>query len=134
MAANPDDMNDFYGADLGRTRALSAGAGAPVSSGGASPADPEGALPPGKYLIQAQAPSGGGASDHVFIDAVPFKKGDTAWNTMAAAAPATPLIRGWIEIHVRPGHNDRIVARTSAGSTTVYITQISRVPKKRPPA
>lgn len=130
MAANPDDLLDFYGADLGPTRALAVVAANGVSTGGA--ADAAGALPPGKYLIQTTPPGG---TDQVFIGAVPFKKTDTAWNAVAAAPPLHPLVRGWMEINVRKNHSDRIFARaTGAASATVYVTQISQVPKKLPPA
>jgi hypothetical protein len=130
VAANPDDLQDFYGHDLGRTVALAAVAASVVSSGGTN--DANGPLPPGKYLVQATSPGG---TDLVFIDAVPFVKNETAsWAAKPAAPPATPLIRGWVEIHVRKDHNDRIVARTTGGTATVYVTQVSRVPRKLPPA
>lgn len=132
MSASPDDLKDFYDNGLGPCRALSAVAANMVSTAGTSPADASGALEPGRYLVQCTPPGG---TDQVFIDAVPFKKGDTSWTALTAAAPRTPLIRGWIEIVVRKGHNDRIIARcTGAATSTVYVTQLSRVSKKLPPA
>jgi hypothetical protein len=132
MAANPDDQQDFYASDLGPTRTLAVVAANAVSSAGATPGDPAGALPPGKYLLQRGAPGG---ADVMWIDAIPFKKADAAWTGMAAAAPAHPLIRDSLVLHVRKGHNDRIVARVTGGAgAALHITLISRVPKKQPPA
>lgn len=132
MAANPDDQQDYFAADVGPTRTLAVVAANMVSSAGATPADPEGALPPGKYLLQRGAPGG---ADVMWIDAIPFKKGDAAWTGLSAAAPRMPLIRDSLVIHVRKGHNDRIVARVTGGvGAALHITQISRVTKKQPPA
>lgn len=131
MGASPDDLQDFYTSDLGPCRSLAAVAANGVSTGGA--ADVNGPLSPGRYLVQTTAPGG---TDIVFIGAVPYKKGDTSWNTLAAAAPRHPLSlgRGWIEVVVRKGHNDRIFARTTGAATaTVFITQISRVARQLPP-
>jgi len=130
MSAFGDDQLDYFGADLGVTRALSAVAANMVSTGGAS--DAGGALPPGKYLIQITPPGG---TDQVFLAAIPFAKGDVSWAALTAAAPRMPLVRGWIELHVRKAHNDRIIARcTGSATATVYVTLISRVPQKLPPA
>lgn len=132
MAANPDDQLDYFASDLGPTRTLAVVAANMVSSAGASPADPDGALPPGKYLLQRGAPGG---ADVMFIDAIPFVKGDTSWTALSAAAPRMPLIRDSIVLHVRKGHNDRIIARVTGGAgAALHITQVSRVTKKLPPA
>lgn len=131
MAGNPDDQLDFFGADIGPTRTLAAVAANAVSTAGTATTDPGGTLPPGRYLIQCTPPGG---TDIVFVGAVPFKKGDVSWQTQAAAAPNAPLIRSFIEINVRKGHNDRIYARTTGGTSSVFVTQITRVPQKTAPA
>lgn len=122
MGATQNDLLDYYDQDIGPTYSLAA------STSVAFTTDAVGPLPPGKYLVQA--PSLGG-TDLVFISLVPFKAGDTP--SISAQAPATPIIRGWLEFNVKTGDNDRVVIRATGGTGTVYITQVSRIPKRLPP-
>jgi hypothetical protein len=114
-----EDLAAFFAAELGRTRKLA------LTVASAQTPDTEGALPPGRYLLQIADLSS--ASAKVFIRARPFVAGDTV--TAVADAPDFPLhLAGLvaIEFHVRKGYNDRIAAILTAGTGNLFITEVSR--------
>lgn len=115
MHRSSDDLA-FFAAALGPTIELEADVTGDQTS------DDVGALEPGRYLVQLRAT----VDDITWITVGPFVKGDpiTAHNDV----PAFPLSRIGlmaVEFHVRKGLNDRVAARTAAGTSSVYITKVS---------
>lgn len=120
-AARGDDAIAFYAADLGETRALAA------TTSGDQTTDVDGALVPGRYLIQIVNVSDSAAI--VWIHAGAFEKGKPI--TLAAGpgrrrAPLSTQSVVAIETNVLKGDSDRIGAITTVGTATVYVTRISR--------
>lgn len=118
-AQRGDDALYFYAADLGPTRALAVNAVA-----GQLP-DVDGPLVPGRYLLHVvdQAPG----RVVTWVRTGKFEKGVNL--DISAGVPWFPLRADGmvaLEVHVRKGHNDRIAAITDTGSSTLYITRVSR--------
>ena len=113
-----DDAVAFYAALLGATTLLAAGVVASQTP------DADGPLQPGKYLVQVADIAGGGTT---WLKMVPFVKGNV--EVLAAGVPAFPMKPGLalsFTVNVLKGVNDRVVAVTSAGTSNVYLTRISR--------
>lgn len=116
MGARPDDELDFYDADIGRTIEVG------LTTVAAQTTDAEGALSPGRYLIQVTTSSD---TDIAWMKVAPFVKGGTA--DVAAAVPNMPFrIVKAIEYNVRKGASDRIEGIMGTGTGTLTITKISR--------
>lgn len=116
MGAFGDDRLDFYGADLGPSKSVAL----------TTTTAPSEKLRPGRYLVQFIDTS----TDRVWARVGPFSSATPV--AAAAAAPSTPFAAGGptaFEINVRPGHNDQIAAIMAAGTGTMIITPISRVPR-----
>jgi len=122
QGARGDDVGDYFDRGLGPTRAVTVGSAASTHN-----TDAEGALAPGSYLVYATSPGG---SDVVWVKFIPYVVGETP-TAMLAAVPATPLLAGVqpFEVHIRPGHNDRVVVRATGGTAVLYLTQRSRIRK-----
>ena len=118
-----DDDIAFFQADIGETRLLAAISGSATQLPTAG-----GALPPGRYLIQATDISDAGALVWVGVGAF----GTTISLTAAAGHRRIPLSSGAIlaiETNVRKGDSDQIAVRTSAGTANVFISLVSTVAK-----
>lgn len=114
-----DAIADFTAA-LGFTRKLAATQVASQTS------DADGALEPGRYLVQLINPS---AADAIaWLRAVPFVKTETV--AVDQDAPSFPLQRNAlvsVQFNALRGVSDRVAVRMSAAATgTLYITRISR--------
>lgn len=117
--ARADDVIAFYAAELGITRKLACG----VAS--AQLPDSEGALSPGRYLLQIADLSAPTAK--VYVRGRPYIAAGTV--TAVASVPDFPLhLSGLVafEFNVRKGYNDRIAAITTAGTANLFITLVSR--------
>jgi hypothetical protein len=117
-AVRGDDAVAFYAAKLGPTTLLASGVAA------AQTPDADGALVPGRYLVQIANIVGAGVT---WIKMVPFVKGQT--ETLAVGVPAFPMQAGGVTsftVNVLLNVNDRVVSVTSAGTSNVYLTRISR--------
>lgn len=111
-----DDDIAFFAANLGHTYELS------FDANGANLSDAQGALVPGRYLIQLRMNGNGYAWVSVgkWVAAAPIPT--------PAAPPAFPMSNAGIvavEFHVRQGVNDRLAARTESGSAKLYATRVS---------
>ncbi len=111
----------FYAADIGDTIVLAASAaGAQTPDVGAA-----GALPPGRYLVQARNLSVATAVVWVhvgsWVTAVPIVLTVGAGRRRVPLSAEVPAI----EFHVRKNDSDRIGAITSSGTADVWITRIS---------
>ena len=112
----------FYEAAIENTAALTA-----TSAGLTETADSLGALPPGRYLIQAV----GLAQNQVcWVHVGKFVKGEP----LAPASPTAPGEKRFpltsaivaVESHVLRGYSDRIAVQLSIGaSLTVYLSRVS---------
>ena len=118
----------FYEADIGGTFVISAS-----TTLANAPSDVEGALPPGRYLVQAISFSDATATCwlHVgrFESGTPLVPG----NDIAAGTQRFPLhgdAMPAIEFNVLTGHNDRVAVVTSAGTATVYLSRVSTITRK----
>lgn len=113
------DDKSFYEADIGETTVLSA------TAVGVQTADAVGALPPGRYLVQARTFSDPTATCWIltgkYVASTPIALAASAG---AQRIPLSPEVPG-VEFHVRKGYSDRVGAITSAGTATVYLTRIS---------
>lgn len=118
MAGRADDELDFFNADMGPTTLVN------LSTTAAQTTDADGALPPGRYLLQV---IGLATNAVAFVKQVPFKKTETV--ALIAAPPAFPFAATTaIEVNVRKDFSDRIVGRCDTGTAKLYITQLSRAP------
>jgi hypothetical protein len=121
-AQRGDDALYYYAANLGLTQAIA------VTATPAQTSDIEGALTPGRYLLQIADVSNSGTT--IWVRTGKFEKGVAL--SMVAGVPWFPMKPGGviaIEINVRKGDNDRIAAVASGPGTplgTLYVTQISR--------
>jgi len=118
----------FFEAAIENTAALTASVGSLAET-----SDTGGALPPGRYLIQAPGIAG---TQVVWVHVGPFVKG-------APLAPANPVGAGTrrfpltaaivaIETHCLGGYSDRIAVQLSSGAAVpVYITRVSTEVRKR---
>jgi len=117
MGAIGDDRLDFYGADLGPSAsvALTVAVARTVQ------------LRPGRYLVQFLDTG----ANRAWVRVGPYSA--TVPPTATTAVPSTPFGgTGGItafEINVRKGHNDQIAAIMAAGTGTMIVTPISRVPR-----
>lgn len=120
-AQRGDDALAYFGATLGATRALG------VSVAPAQTSDPDGPLPPGRYLLHISDLDPVAAK--VWVRMGKYVRGEVLG--VAASPPAFPMQLGGIvaiEVNVRRGDNDRIAA-VMAGildTAVLYITEISR--------
>jgi hypothetical protein len=120
VSAKPDDLADFYNADIGVGVTLA------LTTAAAQTTDAMGPLPPGRYLVQV-VPAAPGVI--VWMAQRRFVKART--EVLTAAAPAFPFAQIFaMEVSVRKGFSDRFVALTSSSTAAMYISQISRAPKK----
>jgi hypothetical protein len=111
-----DDDVAFYAAALKRTYELIAG------TGGDALAEEEGALPPGRYLLQLRT----GGRQYVWITVGKFEKGKPL--TPSLGTPAFPMSNQGIvavEYHIRKGYNDSLAAITEDSNATLYLTLVS---------
>lgn len=116
MGARPDDLEDFYDADIGRTVEVA------LTVAAAQTSDAFGALPPGRYLIQVATSS---SADIAWMKRSKWVK--TAAADITAAAPAFPFRAVTaIELNVRKGVSDRVQGIMGSGTGTLTITRISR--------
>jgi len=118
-AQRGDDALAYFGATLGATRALAA------SGAAAQTSDPDGPLPPGRYLLHISDVSLSAAKVWVRMGA--YVRGEVL--PITAAPPAFPMQLGGIvaiEVNVRRHDNDRVAVVMSAGTAILYITEISR--------
>ncbi len=118
MADDHDPKDDvaYFAADLGRTIQLS------LTIAGAQTSDDEGALPAGRYLLQADVT----AARIAWVTVGKFVKGTPI--ALLNAVPSFPMQNKLVvlqELHVRRGVNDRIGARMSQGEGILYITRVS---------
>jgi hypothetical protein len=119
VAHNGDDDIAFFAADLGETRELSA------TTTGAQTTDTDGALEPGRYLIQIVDATAGAI---VWIIRGRFERGaplSLSAGPGPARIPLSTQALVAIETHVREGDSDRIGAITNTGVATVYLTRVS---------
>lgn len=117
--ARGDDVIAYYAGTLGFTRALDVG---PTST---MIPDAEGALEPGRYLVQLLDCSASGMKAWLAFGA--FARAGTV--VAAAGPPHFPLgPRGLIalEFNVRKGDNDRVAVIGDGGTARLYLTRISR--------
>ena len=116
MGAFGDDKLDFYGADLGPAQSVAL----------TTTSAPSGRLAPGRYLVQFIDTS----TNRVWARSGPFSVASPV--VAVTAAPSTPFAANGptaFEINVRKNHNDQLAARMAAGTGTMIITPISRVPR-----
>ena len=122
-AHDGEDDRDFFHAAIERTYPPLA-----VTTGGAQTSDADGALPSGRYLIQAMNFIGA-SSIICWVRTGAFIKGAPLSLVSGPGLNTVPLNTGAavaIEINVKKDYNDRIGAITSTGSCTVFITRVSR--------
>lgn len=124
MSAYPNDVRMFYAADLGPTRDLPL-----TAAGSAQIPDVDGALEPGRYLVQVFADAGGKPVDRCWLKFGKFVAGETL---TATAAPPSYIVDPdgayVFEIVIRGGYNDRLAGLVEAAGAdhTVYLTRIDR--------
>lgn len=117
-----EDDRAFFHAAIERTYPELA-----VTAGGEQLADDVGALPPGRYLIQAINFSDSSAICWVHVGK--FVEGSPISLTAGPGKDTVPLNPSGavaIETNVVKGHSDRIGAIMSAGTCSVFITRVSR--------
>lgn len=117
MAATADDLLDFYGANLGPSVSVPLTVASAVSE----------RLKPGRYLVQAI----GLGANLAWVRVGGFS--GVSPPVAALASPSTPMQAGGMVmfyLNVRPNHNDQIAGIMSAGTATLVLTPISRVPAR----
>jgi hypothetical protein len=122
MSARGDDLMMFYAADLGISRKLNI-----TNAASAQIADADGALAPGRYLVQVFATAGGKPVDRCWLRFGKFETGGTI--TATTDVPSFPVDPDGVfvfELNVRPGYNDRLAGIVAAAGAahTVYVTRI----------
>lgn len=116
-----DDDIAFFAAAIEETRLIAA------SPASASFPDADGALVPGRYLIQILGASA--SSVVVWIQMGKFEKGVPLTASVGPGLKRVPLSPSGIiaiEVNVVKEDNDRIAVVTAGGTASVYITRISR--------
>lgn len=117
-----EDDRAFFHAAIERTYPALA-----ATAAGEQLGDDVGALPPGRYLIQAInfADSADICWVHVgkFIEGTPIALSAGPGKDKVPLNPSGAIA---IETNVVAGHSDRIGAIMSAGTCTVFITRVSR--------
>lgn len=117
-----DDDRAFYHASIGITFALLA-----VGVAGAQTSDDDGALLPGRYLIQVGNFSDPAALCWIHVGA--WEESSPLALGAVAGRKRVPFVQGGliaIETNVLTGDSDRIGAQSSIGTCDVYITKVSR--------
>lgn len=123
MSANATDERLFFQAAIGGSLRVA------LTIASAQTSDAQGALPPGKYLVQFL-----GLTGVAWIRANKFVPGETITAVVPGVIPAPgdrvnefpidPAIARSFTLHVRNGINDRIAAILSAGTATMIITKL----------
>ena len=123
MASRADDHRLYFASELGRRIRLG------VDNTARQTTDTLGAIPPGKYLVQAV----GLGANTMGVKAVPFVAGQTETHSIPAApaAGAVDLADGILltsgfssfTLHIRSGVNDRLVSIMSAGTATLELVR-----------
>lgn len=115
----------FYEAAIEETRSLA------VTAGFTQLSDEDGALVPGRYLVQLAAAS----SDTAFcwVHVGEFVKTESLGGTAGPGRARFPLSRSTVvavEFHVIGGYSDRLGAIMSAGTGTLYVSRVSTATPK----
>lgn len=111
--ARPDDVLDFYGADLGPSRKVSLSIVSAASD----------QLPVGRWLVQMI----GNTTDRAWVKVGAYN----AVTPISANAdiPSTPMGAGGVvafELNVRPNFNDQIAGIMEANIAKLILTPLSR--------
>lgn len=122
MGARGDDLMAFYAADLGITRKLEI-----TNAASAQITDADGAIEPGRYLIQVLLGTGGKPTARCWLRFGKFVAAGTITATIAVPSfPVDPEGVYVFELNVRQGYNDRFAGIVAAAGAahTVYFTRI----------
>lgn len=115
---------DFYDADIGETLVVA------LTGASAQTSDAQGALSPGRWLVQVVDPT-----NRTWIRFGPFVAAGTLTAVAAQGPQRIPIdpdgmVRAF-EILIRPNHNDRVAGIVESGGTaTLWLTKISRAIKR----
>ena len=117
MGAFADDRLDYFAAELGPAQAVS------LIAGGSTASEK---LKPGRYLAQIID----AGANRAWLRIGPWSA--TSPVTATASVPSTPFGAGGpnaFEVNVRPGHSDQIAGIMAAGTCSLILTPLSRLPR-----